>query len=192
MELDIKGILLISAGLLIVISLIFGNYGLSNDEFNSNFQVSRYSSNGDNIYLNETHFLYVDGNGFLEHIADKFVEKMEEKGVEVELVYSMEKDYERPLIIITSIDRDMFYTPIVSYSSGKMMFYYSSTGDNRYYESFKNDEGVSVVFNSTEGSRLVMDGNFDYTTQSQGFYTYNYFVDRIAERTSEQLIEKIK
>lgn len=174
------------------------DFKAAQSETQTNSRVSAYSSGDPRIDFSGKVYLYVEGEDSISKSLRKSLEaEMEKAGMEVSVAGTVKEKYDSQALFVNISKPDWLYTPVYASSDLKILFFYTSTGeDTKYFEQFK-EGNVTVVFEnkgSGEGKKLIS-GEMDLQDSTKGLVSLKAYRKHLAEeaarKTAEQLQQQI-
>ena len=162
------GLAIIVLILIFAISLFSLNYKLATSETKVNESTSEFSSHNYVIDKSQTLYLYVEDRETLgRYLESSIITSLEKEGYMVELVQEFKDNYDNQTLLVSLPEKNIKYTPFFPNSRIRMVAYYTSTGDTKYFKDFKKENNPTVVMVGGEGyqgeliivSKMILDNN---------------------------------
>lgn len=171
------------------------DFKAAQSETQTNSRVSAYSSGDPRIDFSGKVYLYVEGEDSISKSLRKNLEaEMEKAGMEVSVAGTVEEKYDSQALFVNVSKPDWLYTPVYASSDLKILFFYTSTGeDTKYFEQFK-EGNVTVVFENTgsgEGKKLIS-GDMDLQDSTKGLVSLKAYRKHLAEEAARKTVEQLQ
>lgn len=165
------------------ISLSFLNYKLAASETNVSESTNRYSwgslDEENNIYL------YIeDKNALNNYLETSIVKNLENLGYKVQITSEFKDNFNNQAVLISFIEKEINYNPFFPNSSINLLFYYTSKGDTRYFNDFKEGRIPPVIHEieddyENKGELLVV-SNIYLDNRTRGIITIKAYYEYLA------------
>ncbi len=169
--------------LLFGISLSLLNYKMATSETSVDESTNRYSwgtlEEDKNIYL------YIgDKNALHNYLETSILKNLENLGYSVEITSEFKDNYNKKAILISFIEKEINYNPFFPNSNIVLLFYYTSTGDTRYFNEFKEGKIPPVIHEIEEDheykGELLVVSNINLDNRTRGLISIKAYSEYLA------------
>jgi len=191
-----KKILLSALILAVVLSSFYVlDFRVAQSETQTNSRVSAYSSGDPRIDFPGRIYLYVEGDDSIsKSLRESLEEELEKAGMEVSVAGAVEEKYDSQALLVNVSKPEGLYTPVYASSDLKILFFYTSTGeDTKYFDQLK-EGNVTVVFENTgseEGEKLIS-GDMDLQDSTKGLVSLKAYRKHLAEEAARKTVEQLQ
>ena len=178
------GLSIIALILIFAISLFSLNYKLSTSETKVNESTSEFSSHNYEIDKSRTLYLYVEDRETLgRHLESSIINSLEKEGYIVELVQEFKDNYSNQTLLVSLPEKNIKYNPFFPTSRIRMVAYYTSTGDTKYFNDFKKENNPPVVMVAEEGyqGELIIVSKIVLDTNSKGIISLKAYREELSK-----------
>lgn len=143
----IIGFSIIALIFIFTFSLFTLNYKISKSDTKLNELTSRYSSHNYEMDNSDILYLYLEDRETLgRYLESSLINNLEKEGYAVEIVQEFKGNYGNQTLLISLPEKNIKYNPFLPTSRIRMLAYYSSSGDTKYFNDFKKENTPTVVF----------------------------------------------
>jgi len=184
----------------LVLAVILSSFYLldfkaAQSETQTNSRVSAYSSGDPRIDFPGRIYLYVEGDDSISRSLRESLEaELEKAGMEVSVACVVKEKYDSQALFVNVSKPGWLYTPVYASSDLKVLFFYTSTGeDTKYFEQFK-EGNVTVVFENTgsgEGEKLIR-GDMELQDSTKGLVSLKAYRKHLAEEAARKTVEQLQ
>jgi len=178
------GLSIIALILIFAISLFSLNYKLSTSETKVNESTSEFSSHNYVIDKSLTLYLYVEDRDALgRYLESSIINSLEKEGYIVELVQEFKDNYDNQTLLVSLPEKNIKYNPFFPSSRIRMVAYYTSTGDTKYFNDFKKENNPPVVMAAEEGyqGELIIVSKIVLDTNSKGIISLKAYREELSK-----------
>ncbi|HNR44442.1 MAG TPA: hypothetical protein PKH80_04680 [Methanofastidiosum sp.] len=164
-------------------SLFTLNYKISKSDTKLNELTSRYSSHNYEIDNSDILYLYLEDRETLgKYLESSIINNLEKEGYTVEIVQEFKDNYGNQTLLVSLPEKNIKYNPFLPTSRIRMLSYYSSSGNTKYFNDFKNENTPSVVFEAEEGyqGELFIVSKIYLENNSRGILSLNAYREDLA------------
>ena len=132
-------------------------------------------------------YVYVDGeDGLTKELRSGLTEKLRQGGIEVLKTGSLEEKYDRQVLVVAILDREVSYNPVYPSATIELFFVYSSSGNTACFKAFKGGEQAADLSRGESGEdELLMRGELNLTDTTKGIISHKAYQKHIAAEIAE-------
>ncbi|HIH95851.1 TPA: hypothetical protein HA338_18225 [Methanosarcina acetivorans] len=189
-----KILLSILAFAIVFSSFYILDFKAAQSKIQTNSRVSAYSSGDPMINFPGKIYLYVEGDDSIsKSFRESLKAELEKAGMKVSIAGAVEEKYDSQALLV-NVSKDGLYTPFYASSDLKLLFFYTSTGeDTKYFEQFK-ERNEPVIFEnkgSGEGEKLIH-GDMNLQDSTKGLVSLKAYRKYLAEEAAKETVEQLQ
>ncbi len=190
--------ILIVFSAVLFLSLFYIEFGIFNSESSVNSDSERFSAMNPELKSSGDLYLYVEGNSKIKNYLIEELKKELGGKFSVYNYANLKEEFDGPVLAVSVLEKDMFYTPFYSNSESRVFSFYSLSGKTKYFKDFISSyygaKEPAVIFNSTEGPQLIKKSELLAEQNIYGIFSINSarrnLANVIAERIAEDTFNK--
>jgi len=128
-------------------------------------------------------YLYLEERGTLgKYLESSIINNLEKEGYKVEIVQEFKDNYGNQTLLVSLPEKNIKYNPFLPTSRIRMLAYYSSSGDTKYFNDFKKENNPSIVMEAEEGyqGELFIVSKIYLENKSRGILSLNAYREDLA------------
>ena len=173
-------------------AFMFSDFKLSTSNTGINSQESTCSTGDAVIDLSEGVCLYIDGNDRLsEAISNEIEEKLRQEGKGVFRVKELENRYDYPALLVSVSSEKVSYIPFFPSARVNVVYLYSSTGETKYFNKYKDGETPVVRFFGYSNGEVLKEGELEINDFTKGIISLKAYQNHLAENVASNIIESL-
>ncbi len=123
-----------------------------------------------------------------QELRHSLINNLSEKWSDIREANSLEKNYDRQVLIVTLRDREISYNPFYPSARVETIFYYSPSGDTTNFKAFKDGWPHHSYFEKNE---MVLVGRLNLTDTTIGVVSLKAYRKYLAEEIMKNIIQKL-
>ena len=130
----------------------------------------------------------MENDDLTQELRRSLINNLSEKWNGILEANSLEKSYDRQILIVTPRDREISYNPFYPSARVETIFYYSPSGDTTNYKAFKDGWPHHSYFEKNE---IVLVGRLNLTDTTIGVVSLKAYRKYLAEEIMKNIIQKL-
>ncbi len=189
----ISALLLTGIIAVFIAAFLFLDFRAATSETKIESNVNNASANAplDSLKVNSSGGLYVyvmEDDDLTQELRHSLTNKLRENGNSILEANSLEKNYDRQILIVALRDRKISYNPFYPSARVKTIFYYSSSGNTTNFKDFKDGKSFVSYF---EKSGMVLDGQSELRDTTKGIISLKAYRKYLADEIVKNIIQKL-
>lgn len=179
-----------------ILALVFTylDFGVFTAESSVNSNAEAFSSMNAESVSRGTLYVYIEGDQELEpYLIEELKEDLASYNIKV--FANLKEKFDAPILAISIINKDSFYTPMHSKAKINVLSFYSSSGSTKYFREFvQSNFGAQdpvVMFNTTQGPQYLRKSELTIEDSLTGIFSMNAQKRHLSEEISKKIASEI-
>jgi hypothetical protein len=179
---------------ILTISFTYLDFGLFTAESSANSKAEAFSSMNAELFSEGTLYLYIEGDPELEEYLIKEL-RMDLSNYNIKVFSNLKENFDAPVLAISMLDEELFYTPFYSKAKVNILSFYSSSGSTKYFREFVESNFRAsdpvVIFNTTQGPQYLRKSEITIKDELTGVFSMKAQKRHLAEELSQKIASEI-
>ena len=123
-----------------------------------------------------------------QELRHSLINKLREKWNGILEADSLERNYDRQVLIVALRDREISYNPFYPSASVETIFFYSSSGNITNFKDFKDGKSFVSYF---EKSGMELDGRSELRDTTKGIISLKAYRKHLAEEITKNIVQQL-